>query len=130
MRFYSFDEFRFLNPSLSLPEYYKYELGFISLNSRMRVNITQLTRKLSRQLLKVCDNDTGLAQRELHWMLDHVLANKTNSTRSHLTMGDTRRLIDMVNDRVEHHKPLQYILGTQPFCELDIITRPPTLIPR
>ncbi|KAJ2962617.1 hypothetical protein NQZ79_g2260 [Umbelopsis isabellina] len=96
----------------------------------MRVNIKQLSRKLSRQLLKICDNDTRLAQRELHWMLDHVLANKTDSTRSHLTLGDTNKLINMVTDRVEHHKPLQYILGTQPFCELDIITRPPTLIPR
>ncbi|KAI9028846.1 S-adenosyl-L-methionine-dependent methyltransferase, partial [Phycomyces nitens] len=29
-----------------------------------------------------------------------------------------------------NNKPLQYILGTQPFCDLEIVTRPPVLIPR
>lgn len=105
-------------------------LAFFNSTNCMRVNIKQLSRKLTRQLLKTCDNDTNLAQRELHWMLDHVLASKKDSTRSHLTLNDGKKLINMVTDRVEHHKPLQYVLGTQPFCELDIITRPPTLIPR
>ncbi|KAI8985968.1 S-adenosyl-L-methionine-dependent methyltransferase [Pilobolus umbonatus] len=36
----------------------------------------------------------------------------------------------MVEDRTVLHKPLQYILGTQPFCGLEIVTRPPVLIPR
>ncbi|KAJ1727259.1 hypothetical protein LPJ61_004669, partial [Coemansia biformis] len=35
-----------------------------------------------------------------------------------------------VADRVEHHKPLQYILGHQPFGKAVMGTRPPVLIPR
>ncbi|KAJ2781054.1 hypothetical protein H4R18_003101 [Coemansia javaensis] len=35
-----------------------------------------------------------------------------------------------VSDRVEQHKPLQYILGNQPFGKASIATRPPVLIPR
>ncbi|GJJ70609.1 hypothetical protein EMPS_02958 [Entomortierella parvispora] len=37
---------------------------------------------------------------------------------------------DYINQRVHHRKPLQYILGTQPFLDLEILVRPPTLIPR
>ncbi|KAI8594453.1 S-adenosyl-L-methionine-dependent methyltransferase [Dissophora ornata] len=35
-----------------------------------------------------------------------------------------------VDQRVKTRKPLQYILGTQPFMDLEILTRSPTLIPR
>ena len=69
-----------------------------------------------RRLLPACDNDISLAKRQLTWLKE-----KTNNPR----------LLDQhVHDRVVRHKPLQYILGTQPFGELDIVTRPPILIPR
>ncbi|KAJ2361183.1 hypothetical protein IW150_007307, partial [Coemansia sp. RSA 2607] len=35
-----------------------------------------------------------------------------------------------VSDRTEKHKPLQYILGNQPFIKANISLRPPILIPR
>ncbi|KAJ2515329.1 hypothetical protein GGI11_003794 [Coemansia sp. RSA 2049] len=35
-----------------------------------------------------------------------------------------------VKDRVEHNKPLQYIIGAQPFGRANITVRPPVLIPR
>ncbi|KAJ1850290.1 hypothetical protein LPJ73_003515 [Coemansia sp. RSA 2703] len=35
-----------------------------------------------------------------------------------------------VSDRTEKHKPLQYILGNQPFGKANISLRPPVLIPR
>ena len=35
-----------------------------------------------------------------------------------------------IKDRIIRHKPLQYILGSQPFCGMDICTRAPILIPR
>ncbi|KAH8550400.1 S-adenosyl-L-methionine-dependent methyltransferase [Umbelopsis sp. PMI_123] len=97
----------------------------------MRINVSHLSRRLARQLLHVCDQNVRHAQRELHWMLNHVISTtKSQSTKTNLTFHDAQRLTDMVKDRVEHHKPLQYILGSQPFCDLDIVTRPPTLIPR
>ncbi|KAJ2235779.1 hypothetical protein IWW45_002311 [Coemansia sp. RSA 485] len=35
-----------------------------------------------------------------------------------------------VHDRTEKHKPLQYIIGSQPFGQANITLRPPILIPR
>lgn len=112
-----------------MPERFGYQILLLLRN--MRINVSQLTHRLTRQLLNVCDHDTRLAQRELHWMFGNVVATSdTQSTKARLTFQDAQRLRVMVNDRVQHHKPLQYILGTQPFADLDIVTHPPTLIPR
>ncbi|KAJ1802445.1 hypothetical protein LPJ75_006185, partial [Coemansia sp. RSA 2598] len=35
-----------------------------------------------------------------------------------------------VHDRTEKHKPLQYIIGDQPFGQANVMLRPPVLIPR
>lgn len=40
------------------------------------------------------------------------------------------RLNAWIKDRIISHKPLQYILRSQPFCGLDLSIRSPTLIPR
>jgi release factor glutamine methyltransferase len=45
-------------------------------------------------------------------------------TRDHLILNR------WIRDRIENHKPLQYILGTQPFLGIDLLLRPPILIPR
>lgn len=45
------------------------------------------------------------------------------------TAASDAQLVQMV-DRRTRGEPLQYILGTQPFGPLDIIVRPPVLIPR
>ncbi|KAH6571071.1 hypothetical protein BASA50_003695 [Batrachochytrium salamandrivorans] len=47
-----------------------------------------------------------------------------------LSAAEQCRLDRWIDQRVLDHKPLQYILGTQPFAGLDIAVRPPTLIPR
>ncbi|KAJ8327646.1 hypothetical protein O5D80_003993 [Batrachochytrium dendrobatidis] len=49
---------------------------------------------------------------------------------SRLSSIEQLRLDRWIHDRCIAHKPLQYILGTQPFCGLDISVRRPTLIPR
>ncbi|KAJ1985265.1 hypothetical protein H4R34_000085 [Dimargaris verticillata] len=57
------------------------------------------------------------------------LPNPFPETRA-LTRSQQHWLHWALFERIHHHKPLQYILGTQPFGALDILTRPPTLIPR
>ncbi|KAJ3100738.1 hypothetical protein HDU97_001965 [Phlyctochytrium planicorne] len=47
-----------------------------------------------------------------------------------LLPSELERLRAWIHDRAVRHKPLQYILGTQPFAGLEIAVRPPTLIPR
>ncbi|CAG8476792.1 11210_t:CDS:2 [Scutellospora calospora] len=97
---------------------------------------------LHRLLTKT--NDLNQAQQELKWLAFYVLQqtkspilNKlkssmisTNEIIQNLNNEEKRILNKYVTERVEKSKPLQYILGTQPFCDLDIITKPPVLIPR
>ncbi|RCI00893.1 hypothetical protein CU097_015015 [Rhizopus azygosporus] len=87
-----------------------------------------------QRLLVACDGDYNLASRHLFWLKEKVIEDsrgKRMSVRSNpLTSREEKHLEDLIKQRVSDHKPLQYILGTQPFCELDIVTRPPVLIPR
>ncbi|KAI8342105.1 S-adenosyl-L-methionine-dependent methyltransferase [Chlamydoabsidia padenii] len=88
---------------------------------------------LIRRLLPACEYDISLAKRQLGWMKDKIISDRTpnsTNTSSSLTVDELGTLDTFITQRVEQHKPLQYILGTQPFYDLDIITRPPTLIPR
>ncbi|KAJ2714665.1 hypothetical protein H4R19_001611 [Coemansia spiralis] len=100
------------------------------------------------------------AASELRWMTDHVhkAIGDSAAHAEHLGMQhrrarlwrdqpapstaeielDTKRftpvqwawLRQAVADRVEKHKPLQYILGSQPFGKTEIGVRSPVLIPR
>lgn len=62
------------------------------------------------------------AQNELRWMIESL--EYSYSHKSWL------KLNHWCNDRGLRNKPLQYILRSQPFCELNIICRTPILIPR
>lgn len=77
-------------------------------------------------LLREC-RDLDSARNELRWIREHVNASDQSHTR-----GDgwlQRRLRLMVQDRARG-KPLQYILGDQPFGDLEILCRKGVLIPR
>ncbi|KAJ2721139.1 hypothetical protein GGI07_004159 [Coemansia sp. Benny D115] len=112
-----------------------------------------LLRKLSEKL------GEQQAKNELRWMVDHVHATLDDTRRPHSDKGPrhTARLWrdqparspmeieqdgirfrpvqwawlrQAVAERTEKHKPLQYILGDQPFGQAKIAVRPPVLIPR
>lgn len=63
------------------------------------------------------------AQRELRWMRDAL--SQARSSRAP-PLGDLASLVA----RRTAGEPLQYVLGTQPFGPLELLVRPPTLIPR
>ena len=52
------------------------------------------------------------------------------ATTTSLTKEQQEQLNTMVDERVNDNKPLAYILGTIPFVNLELLTRPPILIPR
>ncbi|KAI9317561.1 S-adenosyl-L-methionine-dependent methyltransferase [Dichotomocladium elegans] len=81
-----------------------------------------LDKQWIRRLLPACDGDMALAQRHLVWIKQSATDHGGNVQPAVVQRS--------IHDRVVHHKPLQYILGTQPFGDLDIVTRPPVLIPR
>eukprot|EP01117_Protostelium_nocturnum_P010646 TRINITY_DN3833_c0_g1_i2.p1 TRINITY_DN3833_c0_g1~~TRINITY_DN3833_c0_g1_i2.p1 ORF type:complete len:350 (+),score=91.15 TRINITY_DN3833_c0_g1_i2:34-1083(+) len=69
------------------------------------------------------------AIQELKWMESHVLGmNLTKNAK--MNEDQFQKLKTTINERVDQRKPLQYILGTQPFGSLDLRVRPPILIPR
>ncbi|KAK8160297.1 S-adenosyl-L-methionine-dependent methyltransferase [Phyllosticta citrichinensis] len=80
---------------------------------------------LLRLLLPVCRNVES-ARNELRWLQDHAqrLAPPSPSSQTWQT-----RLQVMVRQRVTG-KPLQYILGTEYFGDLEIVCRSGVLIPR
>lgn len=83
------------------------------------------------QLLPVC-RDLESARNELRWLREHVLVAKLpadEQSSGQLSVLQRRRLKASVAARAAG-RPLQYVLGSQPFGELDILCRPGVLIPR
>ncbi|KND01725.1 HemK family methyltransferase [Spizellomyces punctatus DAOM BR117] len=113
-----------------------------------------LYNSLVTRLLPACDNDSQAAARELKWMVEKLHSRRSRSayyfprpsrpspiptfaptilerSLSELcTVEEQRRLDQWIYERVEKKRPLQYLLGTQPFCGLELKVRRPTLIPR
>src|SRR5688500_13094574 len=69
------------------------------------------------------------------WWILQALCNKS---KTELIAQDTlmlspeqlQTLNQWLDDLILHKKPLQYVLGSVPFADLDILVEPPTLIPR
>jgi methylase of polypeptide subunit release factors len=80
--------------------------------------------RLLPSLLPVC-RDLSSAQNELRWLGEHAaeLASKQG-------LGKENRLIQGFVNRRARGEPLQYILGTEFFGELEIKCKPGVLIPR
>jgi release factor glutamine methyltransferase len=95
--------------------------------------IQELVAALRTQLLPCCQQPEG-ARQEAWWMLEK-LTGKSKGILMGQTLvqlsDDERATLDLwISHRVLQNKPLQYILGTVPFCDLEIIVQPPILIPR
>jgi methylase of polypeptide subunit release factors len=88
-------------------------------------------------LLREC-RDTRSAQNELRWLIEHAIAlqlspqNRTQRkslTHTSSALGWRTTLRTLVRRRAKG-EPLQYILGTQPFGDLDVLCERGVLIPR
>jgi release factor glutamine methyltransferase len=103
------------------------------IKSISRKLLNELLAELTTQLLPICE-DTGTAKQESWWLLEKL----TNKTKAELLENETitlspeqqKQLESWITERVQNHKPLQYILGTVPFCDLEIFVESPILIPR
>jgi release factor glutamine methyltransferase len=92
-----------------------------------------LLQELAEKLLPVCDGQAE-AQVQAWLLLEHVTSQSKASLLAKnslaLSAQQIAQLQNLVHQRVATRKPLQYLLGTVPFCGLSITVRPPTLIPR
>lgn len=72
-------------------------------------------------------------KQELWWMLEAITGKSKAQLLANpqdLTPEQQKTLDTWINERVNLHKPLQYILGSVPFAGLTILVEPPILIPR
>lgn len=99
---------------------------------------------MKEKIIKIIDNIASRlsfivnskiqAKQEAWWMVEEI----TKKSESELLLEDfveltpeQSKLLNLwLYQRVDERKPLQYILGYVPFCDLIIKTRPPVLIPR
>jgi len=79
-------------------------------------------------LLRMC-RDLTSARNELRWLLEHAISLSNDIDSKSARYGYRPQLRQLVRQR-ERGKPLQYILGSQPFGDLDILCRAGVLIPR
>ncbi|KAG0204108.1 hypothetical protein BGX28_003869 [Mortierella sp. GBA30] len=119
----------------------------------MRRAAKELIRTWTEALVPVCNNSRSHADQEVKWLLLHSkqqsyrcvrqsdLHAASSSSRDGngaesmqngggLSSMEIQLMQSYVDQRVKARKPLQYIIGTQPFMDLEILVRPPTLIPR
>lgn len=99
----------------------------------MKKKINEILTDVTKKLLPQCLNEQT-AQAESWWLLEQL----TKKTKTELIQQDElvlsaqdwNTLTSWTTERVEQNKPLQYIIGTVPFLDLEIIVEPPILIPR
>lgn len=96
------------------------------------IALTELIHQLKSQL-KHLDGDELLHEQTVWWLLEAL----TGKTRPELIMSGIKvsstqkaTLSQWVDQLVNHHKPLAYIIGSVPFEDLEILCEPPILIPR
>jgi release factor glutamine methyltransferase len=96
--------------------------------------MTRLIQHIAKRLETALGLDYATAEQEAWWILETI----TGLSKARLLFLNTQTLTQdqeltlekMLKQRIEEKKPLQYILGSVPFCNLEILVRPPILIPR
>ena len=94
---------------------------------RISLHLVRQARAINRRLvplLPVCQ-DLRSAQNELRWLGEHALSKKQRHRR-----WDHEGLLDSYVARRARGEPLQYILGSEYFGDLEIKCKPGVLIPR
>ncbi len=99
----------------------------------MKININQLLQNIKDSLVE-SNISKNTAEQESWWLLQEITKkNKALLLKEkiiELSKEQKTKLDKWIKERVNEKKPLQYILGQMPFCNVSIIVKPPILIPR
>ncbi len=99
----------------------------------MKQKIHELITQTAQKLEAICATPS-IAQQEAWWLVEKVTnAKKTDlliAEEIELSTTQSQTLTKWLEERINQKKPLQYILGSAPFCGLEILCEPPILIPR
>ena len=93
---------------------------------------SKIDRNLPR-LLRASAGELAPAKAELHWLKEHALSTVASVRSSEALASQVlgwRTLVHRYCLAREKGVPLQYIMGSQPFGDLEILCRPKVLIPR
>lgn len=95
--------------------------------------VKMLHDTIARQLAK--SNSDRLSTEQEAWWLLEALTDKDKTVLLAdgviaISAAQEKRLNNWISLRVQEGKPLQYILGHVPFCDIEVLVRPPVLIPR
>ncbi len=98
-----------------------------------KINISQLIVAIEKKLQTHFKDKTLCTQ--YAWWLVQAIAGKTeieliSANDIHWSTEHEQHLDQALDALINKHIPLQYLLGSTPFAGLDIIVRPPILIPR
>lgn len=89
---------------------------------------------LHKNLTERLASASAQPEQEAWWLIEKVTGKKHHQLITMpsfaLTQTEVHTLSEYVSERVDRHKPLQYILGSVPFLDLTITVQPPILIPR
>jgi len=96
-------------------------------------NIHDLIAEISQQL-SVLGLEKHATEQEAWWMLEKITSKKHPELLVDVEIAwknaEATLLQEWLVQRVRDKKPLQYILGSVPFTDLEILVEPPILIPR
>jgi release factor glutamine methyltransferase len=88
----------------------------------------------SEHQLRLVYSDPITCHQYAWWLLEKLTGKKKAQLIAQesvsLSTSDHNTLQKWLQNLVDEHKPIQYILGSVPFNGIDIIVKPPTLIPR
>jgi release factor glutamine methyltransferase len=89
---------------------------------------------IMHRLEKRHKSDFISCQQDAWWILQHITkrseAELVASGSIALTDTQKKQLDEILKAHVDKHEPLQYLLGSVPFLDLEILVEPPILIPR
>jgi release factor glutamine methyltransferase len=99
----------------------------------MKYNTIALIHNIARDCACVYENPEE--QEQVAWWLLEKLTGMSKTalvTQQEIIIppAQEKTLREWIQEHTKHNKPLQYILGWVPFCDLEIIVEPPILIPR
>jgi release factor glutamine methyltransferase len=99
----------------------------------MKYQLLDLIRVIKTDLLKHIATHR-VAELEAWWILEKLTAQPKTMLITQqaivLSQDQEEMLKCWLHQRIADKKPLQYILGSVPFCNLTILVKPPLLIPR
>lgn len=92
-----------------------------------------LAQQIAQELHKKYQ-DEFLCMQYAWWALEAITEQSKTDLLMQRELSLTQEQADMLNrwvqSQVEHHIPLQYLIGSVPFIDCDILVEPPVLIPR